>query len=79
MIDYGAEVNTVFWQVFSDGVGYSSFHCIFMKYKDLDPSRNIIELLIEHGANINAVTLGDDDGYTPLQYAMIRANGMCAN
>lgn len=68
LIENGAEVD--------GGVGYySPLHYVFLE--NANPSRKIIELLIKHGANINAVSL-ENFGSTPLMMAVISSDrGNC--
>lgn len=81
LIKNGADVNAKILIENVDGVsssinpnGYTPMHCVFMNY--LRTNLKMLKLLVEHGANTNAVSLGNFD-YSPLDLALMMYNGNC--
>lgn len=64
------DINVIWFDLFERG--YTPLHYIFTSV--CSPTSKMIELLIEHGANINAVTL-DNVGCSILEFAISNANG----
>lgn len=77
LIENGADVNVFETHTLIYLRFYTPLHFVFMNVHS--PTREIVELLIERGANVNAVFPGDQLGDSPFDYALCMESGKCTS